>query len=210
MGGNDNGEFTLVEGRRQRREMENSANITPSAVPEPKVSMAQKLRKTIQNIVVTGDSLARGVGHKLKEQVGDIVEVRAFGGAKLKRVTENIVGMARDSSRQLVVVAGANSIDEPTTDLLGNFEKIIDAGKVSSNQVVIVGLVKRYDSGKAYESKRILVNSKLKALCRDRHVKFIEYEPERSRLHRDRLHLNFRGQNELGQKVFACIKSFLV
>jgi hypothetical protein len=74
----------------------------------------------------------------------------------------------------------------------------------------MVGLIKRYDLSRAHECKRIVVNRKLKQLCRDKEVRFVEYEPLRSRVHRDGLHLNFMGQNELGQKVFPLVKTFLV
>lgn len=163
-----------------------------------------------RKIVVTGDSLARGVGHKLRDQCGRMVDVKAVGGAKLSEVADKIVGMGKDENRQLVVIAGSNSMDEPTADLLGNFDKIIDAGKGSSDDVVIVGLVKRYDTGRNYGCKRILVNSKLKAMCREKGVKYVEYEPERSRVHRDGIHLNFRGQYELRNKLSPFVNAFLV
>lgn len=173
-------------------------------------ALARRLCESKGRILVAGDSLARGMGYKLKEQCGDMVDVRAYGGAKLGSIADHIVGMSRDENRQLVVVAGANSILEPAADLLGKFEEIVDAGKDNSNELVIVGLIKRYDVGPEYESKRIVVNGKIKALCENRQVRFVEYEPERSRVHSDGLHLNFRGQNELARKVFAFSRPFLV
>ena len=91
-----------------------------------------------------------------------------------------------------------------------NFGEIIDAGKENSKELVMIGLIKRYDVGHEYESKRIVVNGKLRELCESKDVKFVEYEPERSRVHRDGLHLNFRGQNELGRRIFSVTKPFLV
>ena len=205
--------FTLVESKKARRGKSSSETdvLDKSAVVGPKTSWAQQLRQTKRNVVVAGDSLARGVGYKLKEQCGDVININAESGAKLSTVSNSIEKLNKDENRQLVVVAGANSLEkESGVELLCNFGKIIDAGKKSSNDVVIVGLVKRYDLDQIYESKRIVVNSKLKALCRDKGVKFAEYEPDRSRVHRDGLHLNFRGQNELGVKIFPFVRDFLV
>ena len=210
--GDENGEgFTVVEGRRSKRGRARGTPLSVApAAPEPRLSMAHRLRESSGRVLIAGDSLARGVGHKLREQCGDMVEVRAFGGAKLGSVRDSVVGMRRDETRQLVVVAGANSIAEPAADLMSNFGEIIDAGKENSKELVMIGLIKRYDVGHVYESKRIVVNGKLRALCESKEVRFVEYEPERSRVHRDGLHLNFRGQNELGRKIFAATKPFLV
>ena len=206
-------DYTVVAGKKGRRGKGNRANEVQgkSKVVVAKSSLAQELRQSKRKVVVAGDSLARGVGHKLKEQCGDKISIRAESGAKLGAVSDFVGSLDKDENRQLIVVAGANSLEkESSVDLLGNFGKVIDAGKKSSKDVVIVGLVKRYDLSQTYESKRIVVNSKLKALCRDSGVKFVEYEPERSRVHRDGLHLNFRGQNELGRMIFPCVSNFLV
>ena len=54
-----------------------------STVVVPKLSWAQELRQSKRKVVVAGDSLARGMGHKLKEQCGDMISIRAESGAKL-------------------------------------------------------------------------------------------------------------------------------
>ena len=205
--------FTVVESKKGRRDKRSSVNEVQgkSPVVVPKTSLAQKLGQSKRKVVVAGDSLARGVGHKLKEQCGDMINVRAESGAKLGAVSNFVESLDKDENRQLVVVAGANSLEkESSVELLSNYRKTIDAGKKSCKDVVMVGLVKRYDLSQTYESKRIVVNTKLKALCRDSGVKFVEYEPERSRVHRDGLHLNFRGQNELGRMIFPFVRNFLV
>jgi lysophospholipase L1-like esterase len=211
--GNGTEDLKLVDGQNGSREKRKDDRVGSGGTTNTvtKVSMAQKLSGTKRKIVVIGDSLARGVGHKLREQCGDMVKVEAFGGAKLGKIADSVSGMSKDDNRQLIVVAGANSSnEEPADDLLNTFERTIEASKKSSKEVVIVGLVKRYDLDRAHECKRIVVNAKLKKLCRDKEVRFVEYEPGRSRVHRDGLHLNFMGQNELGQKVFPFVKGFLV
>ena len=209
----DDDDFTLVERKKERRSKEIRATEqrNKSTAVGTKVSMAQELERCEREVVVVGDSLARGVGYKLREQCGDMVSVKAESGAKLGVVSKFVESMDKDDNRQLVVVAGANSVEKESAEaLLDNFGKIIDAGKNSSSEVVMVGLVKRYDLNQTYECKRIVVNAKLKALCRTKGAKFIEYEPERSRVHSDGLHLNFRGQIELGLRIYPFAINFLV
>ena len=203
----DNNDFTEVRNPRNVRK-----NRLCKSTVENKVTFGTKLSNSTDNILVTGDSLSRGVGYKLKDQCGSLVEVKSVGGAKLEAVSSTVSQLPSDKNRNLVVVAGANSFkDQMTESLLQNYEKIIDNGKQVSKNVVIVGLVKRYDLGSSFERKRIVVNKSLKKMCRSKDVSFVEYEPERSRVHSDGLHLNFKGQIELGQAIFTELKKhFLV
>ena len=162
-------------------------------------------------ILVVGDSLARGVGYKMTELYGDMVEVNAVGGAKLRDVLGSVSSVAPDNTGTLVVIAGANNMENDYSETIeGGLQEIINAGTKVAKEVVVVGLVKRYDLGPSYESKRILLNMKIKSRCKDAGVKFLEYEPERSRLHKDGLHLNWRGQYELGKAILSkCRPDFL-
>ena len=216
-GSSDNVKFNLVQyknGKRDKRgvtkEVSEGANVNSSGTSTTRVSMAQKLRSKERKVVVLGDSLAVGMGYKLKEQCGGIIDVKAHGGAKLEKVADTVQKLGTDDNRQIVVVAGANNMKEDTAaDMLGSFEKIICEGNKAKSNIVIVGLVKRYDLEREYECKRIVVNARLKQMCKDKQVSYLEYEPERSRLHRDGLHMNFRGQDELGRRVFPFVKNFL-
>ena len=210
--GSDGFEVVVGKGRRRQSKVSVSGSVVGAVEVRRGTPWAQRLRTSGERAVVIGDSLARGMGHKLRDQLGDIVDVRAVGGAKLGAVSRSVSELKEDSTRNLVVVAGANSLrDETTEDMLGNYRRIIESGKGSSKSLVVVGVVKRYDLGPMYERKRIDVNRFLKGICRESNVGFLEYQPERSRVHADGLHLNFRGQNELARGVFAHLKnSFLV
>ena len=158
-----------------------------------------------------GDSLARGVGHKLAGQCGRIVDVDARGGAKIEEVA-SVVKKLDDTERNVVLIAGANNLEgDSSEDILKQYEQLLDSAKKPSiKKVVVVGLTKRYDLGQSYERKRILINMRLRNTCKSRNVEYIEYEPERSRVHTDGLHLNHRGQFELGQQIFKRCIDFLV
>lgn len=168
-----------------------------------------------RKVVVVGDSLARGAGHKLKARVSrnvgrDAVEVKAFGGAKLRNVADEVDKIQPDRNTTLVVVAGANNLEEDSgRQIEDGFEAVLTASERVSKSVVMVGLIKRYDLGSVYESKRIVLNCKLRAKCRERGISYLEYEPERSRLHSDGLHLNPTGQEELGLAILMKCRSFL-
>jgi len=151
-------------------------------------------------VLVLGDSLARGMGYKLRSKLGEGVEVRAVGGAKVGAVAQSVGQLPKDPARTLVVVAGANSLkDEDTVAMVEHYRGIVESGKRLSKRLVVVGLVKRYDLGPRYERKRIFVNMKLKGVCREHGVDFLEYQPERSRVYADGLHLNSWGQIELAE-----------
>ena len=200
---NDDKDFTEVCTRKSKRK----SNVRKS-ISEGRKTFGHKLTNVADRIVVTGDSLSRGVGYKLKDQCGSMVEVKSVGGAKLEEVCTCVSDLSPDKDRNLVVIAGANSFkDSMTESLLNGYEKIVNNGKRISKNVTIVGLIKRYDLGSSFESKRIVVNKLLRELCRNKGVAFLEYEPDRSRVHRDGLHLNFRGQNELGQMIFNDFKN---
>jgi len=206
--GGDDG-FTTVVGRKKRR-VGNGSRVSGSGAMAS-VSFAEKLKRTQRKVTVVGDSLARGVGFKLREHSGSMVEVQAVRGAKLGAVADKVGELQHDDSRQLVVIAGANSLHEESAgDMMASLETIIDGGKRTSKDVVMVGFVKRYDLGRVYEGKRISMNARLRKLCEEKQVSFVEYEPGRGKMHPDGLHLNYRGQHELGKKLFSFIRTFLL
>ena len=87
---------------------------------------------------------------------------------------------------------------------------IEEAKKISNRKISLVGILKRADVGLYFESKRIGVNERLRKMCEQSGVEYIEYNLERSRLARDGLHLNHLGQDELAKSIFDHCKSFLV
>jgi hypothetical protein len=179
----------------------------------PKVPWGRRIKVSKRKIVVLGDSLARGAGYKIKEQCGSLVEVNAVGGAKLGEIRERISGMSEDPTKALVIVAGANNMEHDDSRLMiDNYLRLVDDAKKVTDDIVIVGLVKRYDLGPRYEAKRIVINNKLRQASEpeQKDFKFVEYEPERRKVHKDGLHLNHLGQVELGGKIHTAFRSFLV
>lgn len=176
----------------------------------PAKSWGRKTRMFKGSVSVVGDSLARGAGYKLKKQLGDFVEVNAVGGAKLKNTLENIKGMEEDKLKTLVIVTGANNMaDDYGTDMMEQYEGIMQLAKKVTNKIVVVGLIKRFDLPVKFEAKRKVINEKLKVISESEGIGFINFEPPRSMLHNDGLHLNFKGQDELGRLIHVQCKDFL-
>ena len=182
-----------------------------------KIACRTKLAHTEDTILVIGDSLARGAGYKLQKQCGrQIVEVRSAGGARLKQIEQNISLLEKSNLRHIAIIGGTNDLQTTMTEEIEeSYKKIIStAEQKGSNSITIVGIPKRYDLGRGsyyerIERKRLLVNMKLKKICAEKGITYLQYEPERSRVHGDGLHFNSWGQNELGQAIFGKIKSFL-
>ena len=116
-----------------------------------------------------------------------------------------------DSKRHFVVLAGTNIIEsDSSSDILGEYERLLDnVKKVKHRQVTVVGIVKRFDLKSSFECKRIVINMRLKEMCKKRNMRFLGYDPERRQLGSDMLHLNEDGQNELASKIFGHCLSFL-
>ena len=215
--GNDaDGDFEIVRSRRFRRQEKNmsaalDATGTSSSCVGNKKTWGSIIQQTENSVMVIGDSLARGVGHKLKQQCGtNVVTVESMSGAKIADVKRKISGLAKDEKRELVVLAGANNIlKDSSVTMLRDYENLLDTCKEKTETVLVVGLVKRYGVDVKYERMRMDLNVRLRKMCTEKGIKFVEYEPRRDRVHSDGLHLNTRGQNELGQKLFQLCKNFL-
>ena len=73
----------------------------------------------------------------------------------------------------------------------------------------MIGIPTRYDVNGLESSRRIGMNIRLKQLCKEKKVQYIEYECSRNRLWRDGLHLNETGQRELAKQIFDHCINFL-
>lgn len=83
-GGKGEGWQVAGRGKRQVRLSESSG----AAGSNRKVTWGEQLARTGDKVLVMGDSLARGVGYKMKRQFDDVFDVRAVGGSKLGQVSQ--------------------------------------------------------------------------------------------------------------------------
>lgn len=214
-------EFQQVKRKKPRTRANSAPTDTrqPEALPSPppegtkKVSCGERIRLTKDKVVLVGDSLARGVGYKLQAQCGnDLVHVEAKGGARIEDITRTLRERKHDERRHLYVVAGANNmVRDSHTVMLQKYEALTSRMKqLRSKRVTMVGLMKRYDLGDQFECKRVCINAKLKEMCQRKGIEYLEFDPWKTSLHKDGLHLNSYGQIALGKVVFTSFKSFLV
>jgi|SRR6267154_341355 len=171
----------------------------------------QILETTKESVLVIGDSLARGVGEKLKHQCGKVFERVSIGGARIESISTEIMKLEDDSKRQVVVIAGTNNLEsDSSAEMLEKYDKLLgDVRKVKHGQITVVGIVKRYDLRSSFESKRIVVNMRLREMCKKRGIEFLGYDPEMRQFNSDKLHLNEEGQNEFASKIFKHCVPFL-
>lgn len=169
------------------------------------------LEASDESVLVLGDSLARGVGDKLRLQCGEVFSKLSRGGAKIETLSVEALKLKDDSKRHLVVIGGTNNLENEDSDaILRKYEEMLDdVSKIKHRKVTVVGIAKRYDLTTSFETKRIVINMKLRAICKTQNVEYLEYEPERSRMSKDKLHFNEQGENEFACKIFKHCVAFL-
>lgn len=177
------------------------------------ISFADKFKgKDKETIVLIGDSLARGVGQKLEQQLSHMVTTKSRGGARIEHVTEQIGLLKDNDDRHLVVMVGTNNVQkENSEEIRGKYKSLLEACKKAKNRKVsVIGIPRRLDLSGYQNSRRIGANRELEKMCSEHDVGFVSFEPYNSRIARDGVHLNHIGQDELAKKIFEHCKSFLV
>ena len=82
--------------------------------------------------------------------------------------------------------------------------------KLKNRKVTIVGIPKKYDLTNTQQSRRLGLNLSIRTEYKEQGVQFLGYEPIRSRVAQDGLHLNYVGQEELARKIFKHCVHILV
>ena len=131
-------------------------------------------------------------------------------GARIEDIEEEIKQLEDREDRHLVVVTGTNNIQMGRSEeLMNKYKKLIDTCKNKRNRAItIVGIPSRYDLTNVQNSRRIGVNQRVQRLCEASGIKFMEYECGRSRIAKDKLHLNNWGQDELARMIFLHCEPF--
>jgi hypothetical protein len=169
------------------------------------------LKNTKESVLLVGDSMARGVGDKLRAQSGKVFDRVSRGGARIETISNEIRKLEDDDKRHLVVIAGTNNLESDTIKEMEDEYKMLlsTLATVKNRKVTVVGVLKRHDLSIGFESKRILVNMMLKGMCQKKEVGFLGYDPEKRQLAKDRLHLNEEGQNDFANRIFKHCVPFL-
>src|SRR6267154_2374754 len=120
-----------------------SASVSPvSEIFEvnSKGNNCKQILKTRKELVlVVGDSLARGVGEKLKLQCGKVFERVSIEGARIESISTEVMKLEDDSKRQVVVIAGTNNLEsDSSTEMLEKYKLLGDVRKVKHRQITVV------------------------------------------------------------------------
>jgi hypothetical protein len=197
--------WTLVTNPRNKERKE-------SRVAKPKISFAEKFKDQPRDtIVLVGDSLTRGVGAKMEYQ-SSMVSTTCRPGAHVADITWEVGKLADNDNRHLVLLVGTNDIKGDGSEVIvAKYKDLLkESKKIKNRRVTIVGIPRRVDLSNFQNSRRIGVNLRLKKMCKEMNVDFLDYEPGDSRIARDGIHLNHLGQDELGYKIFQHCRRFLV
>src|SRR6267154_778904 len=198
--------WNLVTNKRSK-----DRKLSRSSRESVKLSHAEKFKdKPKDTIVIIGDSLTRGVGAKLEYQ-SNMVSTICVPGTRIDDIAGEVSKLSDNADRHIVLLVGTNDIKgEGSEVILAKYKNLIEKSlKVKNRKVSVVGIPRRRDLDQFHNSRRIGVNNRLKEMCKALNAEFIEYEPVDSWLARDGLHLNHRGQNELGYRIYQHCGRFL-
>ena len=180
---------------------------------DSRISFAEKVEaKGKGKVYLLGDSLVRGVGKKLEAQCSNVFSAKSIGGARIEAVTEEVRKLEARDDRHLVVMVGANNIQQDGSEVvLRKFQVLIDCcKKVKNRAVTVVGISRRFDLTSLQENRRVSVNRRLSVLCGEAGVQYVEYEAGRSMISADQVHFNEIGQREVAGMIFRHCRHFLV
>jgi DNA repair exonuclease SbcCD ATPase subunit len=165
-----------------------------------------------ERIIVVGDSMARGVGKKLKFQHGG--EVYAQGGARIEEVGSQIENMKLSGDENLVVMAGGNNIEvHGTEEIMKKYRAVMDLIKEKRmKKVTVVGLFARRYFGGYLNSKVLSLNERLKNLCKERGLTYLEVDVHRNGwwlIGQDGVHFSREGEDEVAARIYKHIGTYL-
>ena len=107
-------------------------------------------------------------------------------------------------------MAGTNNLQDDCHSILGAYNVMIDkACKVDNRRITVVGILKRFGVSEFVESKRSVLNMRLREICQRKGVEFINIEMRRNMLGRDGVHLNLKGRQVVCQKIMKHSLYFL-
>jgi len=202
-------------GRDVRRYMSNASEIVrPSGSGVTNGASAEsqltKAKESHQFVEVVSDALISDVNKGLEVQSGGVIFGRNVVG-KIESVTAIVRELDDDANRHLVVVPGSGNLkSDDSTGMLSKLKVMLDEiKKVKNRRVSVSGIMRRFDCSNSVERKRSLINLRLKEMCKARDIEYVSCEMERVMVAKDGIHLNRRGQHELGHILMKHSLHFL-
>jgi hypothetical protein len=189
------------------RESVSQTNVKQVVENESAVRSGDRPKGTV---LVVGSSMARGVGGWLESESPMYSKIYS-GGAKIEDIEQKLRVIGDKPQSHVVLMVGTNNlIAEGTELIMKRYRGLVKEGlKHQYRRLSIVGILRRKDVGKYIDSKRMGINLRLKKLCDENGIGFIERDVVSDHLGRDGLHLNAVGQEEVGRAIIKHCSQYL-
>ena len=168
-----------------------------------------------QEIVVIGDSIARGVGARLQEQHG-VVRVFAKGGGTLTDAQRKVDEIRLNGEEAVIIMTGGNDIDrgDGTEEVVRGYERLVTSLRSKGvERITLVGPSTRRHFSTYFKSKVIGINNRLRRWCTKERVNFVEggvTEKDKIRLlARDGVHFSRNGEDFMVRKIYQSTRQYL-
>ena len=158
--------------RRRRRKRRVAKEVAPAARQQSECARAP--------ILLVGDSLVAREKGRLFSQLRPANSARAFPGARVKRVTEEVAKLNLHRDSTLLLTVGGNNLFlkngkcGSSEGLIGDFDGLIRTAKSKTSRLIVVGLVPRKYRTREDYSRAIGVNRRLESLCKTYSIWFID------------------------------------
>ena len=189
----------------QGREEQNGRRKGRGPVPIPQTN----------EIVVVGDSIARGIGARLQEQHGN-VRVFAKGGGRLVDAEQKVEEVALTGDEAVLVMTGGNDIDrgDGTEEVVERYGRVVATLRSRGvKSITLVGPSTRRHFSKYDNSKVIGINQRLSRWCRKEGTNFVEggvsAQDKIRLLARDGVHFTRSGEDFMVRKIHQSIRQHL-
>ena len=168
-----------------------------------------------QEIVVIGDSIARGVGARLQEQHGE-VKVFAKGGGTLTDAQRKVDEVQLTGEEAVIIMTGGNDIDrgDGTEEVVRGYERLVTSLRSKGvGRITLVGPSTRRHFSPYFKSKVIGINNRLERWCAKESVNFVEGgvtdQDKIWLLARDGVHFSRNGEDFMVRKIYQSTRQYL-
>jgi len=168
-----------------------------------------------QELVVIGDSIARGIGARLQEQHGR-VRVFAKGGGTLVDAERKAEEISLTGEEAIVVITGGNDIDrgDGTEEVMEGYKRMVATlRKRGVEKITLVGPSTRRHFSAYFNSKAIGINQRLERWSAKEGFNFVKggvSEKDKIRLlARDGVLFTREGEDSMVRKIYQSTRQYL-
>jgi len=168
-----------------------------------------------EKLVVLGDSIARGIGERLKEQHGN-VKVLAKGGSLIGDTAKIAERTEWSGSEQVIVMTGGNNIErwDYSEEIMEGYAEILRKLKEKGvNNITMVGLSTRRCFKSIQTSRAIGLSERLSRLCAREGARYVDGGVEEAQKNRmlavDGVHFSREWEDVVVRRIYSSIRENL-